>query len=172
MTGYTYGGTWTAERVEALRRLWGEGHSASAIAAQIGGITRNSVISKAHRCKLPGRVVGPSAMAKRKPKVNPAVKPVAAIKRAPGRTKGATIPPAIIAAQPMPAETPVPLAPVSRNLTVLDLRPGDCRWPHGHPGQPGFGFCGAPSVPGKPYCACHDAIAYSRPEPVRKRRAA
>jgi len=47
---------WTDERVEQLKRLWAEGYSASQIAAQMGGVTRNAVIGKAHRLKLAGRV--------------------------------------------------------------------------------------------------------------------
>ena len=36
---------WTDERVELLRKLWSEGLSASQIATQIGGVSRNAVIS-------------------------------------------------------------------------------------------------------------------------------
>ena len=41
--------TWTDERVETLKKLWGDGLSASQIAAELGGITRNAVIGKVHR---------------------------------------------------------------------------------------------------------------------------
>src|SRR5690606_14648108 len=46
---------WTEERVELLRKLWAEGLSASQIAAQLGGVSRNAVIGKVHRLKLSGR---------------------------------------------------------------------------------------------------------------------
>src|SRR5215212_989389 len=47
------GMTWTEERVVLLRKLWGEGLSAGQIAAELGGaMTRNAVISKAHRLGL------------------------------------------------------------------------------------------------------------------------
>jgi len=46
---------WTDERVEKLKRLWSEGLSASQIAAQLGGVSRNAVIGKVHRLSLPGR---------------------------------------------------------------------------------------------------------------------
>jgi GcrA cell cycle regulator len=39
-----------------------------------------------------------------------------------------------------------------------------CSWPLGHPGEKGFRFCGAPPLPGKPYCADHAALAYVRPK--------
>ena len=44
--------TWTDERVEQLKKLWSDGLSASQIAAELGGITRNAVIGKVHRLGL------------------------------------------------------------------------------------------------------------------------
>jgi GcrA cell cycle regulator len=46
---------WTEQRIETLRKLWGQGQTASQIAAILGGITRNAVIGKAHRLGLTGR---------------------------------------------------------------------------------------------------------------------
>ncbi len=46
--------SWTDEKVAVLARLWSEGHSASRIAAAIG-VTKNAVIGRAHRDKLPPR---------------------------------------------------------------------------------------------------------------------
>jgi GcrA cell cycle regulator len=37
-------------------------------------------------------------------------------------------------------------------------------WPHGHPGDDDFHFCGGSPLPGKPYCANHAAVAYLRPK--------
>ncbi len=47
--------SWTDERVELLKKLWAEGLSASQIAGQLGGISRNGVIGKVHRLSLSGR---------------------------------------------------------------------------------------------------------------------
>ena len=47
--------TWTDERVELLKKLWADGLSASQIAGELGGITRNAVIGKVHRLGLSGR---------------------------------------------------------------------------------------------------------------------
>jgi len=47
--------TWNDERVEQLKKLWAEGKSASQIAAEIGGVSRNAVIGKVHRLGLSGR---------------------------------------------------------------------------------------------------------------------
>ena len=61
---------WTDERVEKLKKLWSEGLSASQIAAQLGGVSRNAVIGKVHRLALPGRAkAGGNATAARAPKL-------------------------------------------------------------------------------------------------------
>ena len=44
--------SWTEEKVEKLKELWGKGNTASQIAEIIGGISRNAVIGKAHRLNL------------------------------------------------------------------------------------------------------------------------
>lgn len=49
---------WTNERVEKLKQLWSEGLSTSQIAAQLGGVSRNGIIGKAHRLNLPPRTRG------------------------------------------------------------------------------------------------------------------
>lgn len=47
--------SWTDERVEILKTMWGEGKSASQIAKELGGVTRNAVIGKVHRLGLSNR---------------------------------------------------------------------------------------------------------------------
>ena len=59
---------WTDDRVELLKKLWGEGLSASQIAAELGGISRNSVIGKVHRLGLSGRAKSPSTSVPRQRK--------------------------------------------------------------------------------------------------------
>ena len=56
--------SWTDERVELLKKLWADGLSASQIAAELGGITRNAVIGKVHRLRR-----APRARASRAPQV-------------------------------------------------------------------------------------------------------
>ena len=46
---------WTDDRVETLKRMWGEGASASQIAKELGGVTRNAVIGKVHRLCPPSK---------------------------------------------------------------------------------------------------------------------
>jgi len=75
--------SWTDERVETLKKMWAEGQSASQIAKELGGVTRNAVIGKVHRLGLSNRVGGPGgkeedeavAEAPVAPKPEPAAKP-------------------------------------------------------------------------------------------------
>ncbi|MDO5632792.1 MAG: GcrA family cell cycle regulator [Paracoccus sp. (in: a-proteobacteria)] len=67
--------SWTDERVETLKRMWAEGQSASAIAKELGGVTRNAVIGKVHRLGLSNRSEEPEAAPKA---AEPAPAPVAA----------------------------------------------------------------------------------------------
>ena len=55
-----------------------------------------------------------------------------------------------------------PPKPQRRN--VFEFTGPSCLWPHGHPSDVNFRFCGARPLPGKPYCAEHAAIAYIRPK--------
>jgi len=50
--------SWTDERVETLKKMWADGQSASQIAKELGGVTRNAVIGKVHRLGLSNRVGG------------------------------------------------------------------------------------------------------------------
>ena len=72
--------SWTDERVETLKRMWAEGQSASQIAKELGGVTRNAVIGKVHRLGLSNRVEGEDqpAAAPVPPELQPAAEPVAA----------------------------------------------------------------------------------------------
>ncbi|PIE13257.1 MAG: GcrA cell cycle regulator [Rhodobacterales bacterium] len=78
--------SWTDERVELLKKMWGEGQSASQIAKELGGVTRNAVIGKVHRLGLSNRTTGgaksesktakpAAAKAEAKPRAKPAPKP-------------------------------------------------------------------------------------------------
>ena len=65
--------SWTDERVDLLRKMWGEGQSASQIAKELGGVTRNAVIGKVHRLGLSNRAATPApAAAKTEAKEPPA----------------------------------------------------------------------------------------------------
>lgn len=59
--------SWTDDRVETLKKMWGEGQSASQIAKELGGVTRNAVIGKVHRLGLSNRAGTGTAAAAAKP---------------------------------------------------------------------------------------------------------
>ena len=63
--------SWTDDRVETLKRMWGEGQSASAIAKELGGVTRNAVIGKVHRLGLSNRSGGAAPAAPAMPAASP-----------------------------------------------------------------------------------------------------
>lgn len=58
-----------------------------------------------------------------------------------------------------PRPSPLKRPPTRR---VVGVAAPSCSWPHGHPGEQGFRFCGKKPMPGKPYCAEHAALAYVR----------
>jgi GcrA cell cycle regulator len=62
--------SWTDERVETLKKMWTEGQSASQIAKELGGVTRNAVIGKVHRLGLSNRTDDVEDIA---PKVEPKI---------------------------------------------------------------------------------------------------
>jgi GcrA cell cycle regulator len=159
---------WTDERVAVLKKLWLDGLSASQIAKQLGGVTRNAVIGKVHRLGLSGRAT-PSQPAR------PAFK-------APRPPRPAPTQP-LIARRPIeqqPAATmssvPVPVAPrpVFRmeepgSATVLTLGAHMCKWPIGDPSSDNFTFCGRRSDDGTPYCLEHARIAYQPQQSGKKK---
>ncbi|MEZ5715204.1 MAG: GcrA family cell cycle regulator [Paracoccaceae bacterium] len=97
--------SWTDERVELLKKMWGEGQSASQIAKELGGVTRNAVIGKVHRLGLSNRTSGTAGKAE-PVKTAPAEKPEA--KPRASRTKPAKPAKETTAA---PAPDPKPAAP-------------------------------------------------------------
>lgn len=67
--------SWTDERVETLKRMWAEGQSASQIAKELGGVTRNAVIGKVHRLGLSNRNEDEAKAAEPAPEAKPEPKP-------------------------------------------------------------------------------------------------
>lgn len=103
--------SWTDERVETLKRMWADGQSASQIAKELGGVTRNAVIGKVHRLGLSNR--SDEAEAPAPAPAEPAPKPAAATAPAPEPApKPAPAEPApqprAAAAAPEPAAEPTP----------------------------------------------------------------
>lgn len=159
---------WTEDRVEVLKKLWAEGHSASQIAKQLGGVTRNAVIGKVHRLGLSGRAT-PSRPVKRPPRLarpKPQVMADGTVRTAPARPPAVVQSSAVKAVEKaaMAALPPMPLTD-GEAATILTLRDSMCKWPIGDPADPSFAFCGRKSHEG-PYCKDHAQVAF---QPARKR---
>jgi len=108
--------SWTDERVETLKKMWGEGQSASQIAKELGGVTRNAVIGKVHRLGLSNRTAGAPAAAKPEPKAKPSA-PKAEAKPKPA--KAAPEPEAAASPAPEAEETapaPKPNLPARKQI--------------------------------------------------------
>jgi GcrA cell cycle regulator len=101
--------SWTDERVELLKKMWGEGQSASQIAKELGGVTRNAVIGKVHRLGLSNRTAaGGAAKAEAKPAPAPKAAAPAEPKPAPRpepKTEPAREP---VRAEAAPESKPIP----------------------------------------------------------------
>jgi GcrA cell cycle regulator len=186
--------SWTDERVETLRTMWSEGKSASQIAKELGGVTRNAVIGKVHRLGLSNRVGGadrpddeildptveepmpePAAEAAGDPQ--PAAAPRPSAKETPpavrAKPTGQPLPPQPSGSE-ISAEALANLAEVAkkaRRLSLMQLTERTCKWPVGDPATDDFWFCGLATVPGKPYCETHVAVAFQPMSARRDRRA-
>ncbi len=163
---------WTDERVELLKKLWGQGLSASQIAAELGGITRNAVIGKVHRLGLSGRAKTVSSTTPRPRKPRAPSHPTTMF-RVQGATALQASPSVDLDIEPVVQRHVRPaLEPIScERVTIMDLRESMCRWPLGDPGSSDFRFCGSRSNSGSSYCVYHAQLAY-QPATDRRRRTA
>jgi GcrA cell cycle regulator len=161
---------WTDERVELLKKLWTDGLSASQIAAELGGITRNAVIGKVHRLGLSGRAKSPSSTAPR-PRKPRAPGHMMRLARPTMRGNTALAPMYETELEPEP-EMVENIIPLGQRCTLLELNESKCRWPIGDPGSAEFYFCGGQPVEGVPYCSYHSRVAYQPPASRRDRRPA
>ena len=182
--------SWSDERVEKLKKMWGEGQSASQIAKELGGVTRNAVIGKVHRLGLSNRNGGGGTSSDGATKANAAPKATAAARPAPKASPKEAAPepvaapvsrikPIIPAGQPLPPQPsaneidPEALAKVNevekkaKKLSLMELTEKTCKWPVGDPATDDFWFCGLPVQPGKPYCEAHVGVAF---QPMSSRR--
>ena len=183
---------WTDERVDMLRQLWTEGHSASQIAEKLGGVSRNAVIGKVHRLKLESRM---KSAVEAKPAVA-AVMSEPVIAAAPRVVMQQAAAPRVLAAQVSHASQPMgrtmgatalkveihqeleeeakpvvrqsgEVVPMMRKLSLVQLTERTCKWPIGDPLSPDFHFCGDHSGDGTPYCKFHAKLAF---QAVNERR--
>ena len=158
---------WTDDVISRLKALWAEGLSTAEIGRRLG-VSKNAVVGKAHRLSLDAR---PSPIRRSVPGEAPKR---AAVKRVIGPTLPTM---AVVAPEPPERKAPstAPSAPAPNAAAPVLRAVGRtgggrlvaCCWPIGEPGTRSFRFCDDESLPGKPYCSTHAALAYVK---VRDRR--
>ena len=175
---------WTPAALETVRRMWSEGYPASQIAAAIG-TTRSAVLGKSHYLGLAPRAPALAGEAQgRRDKIAEMIRNGSGLREA-ARAVGASIHTVRAVArsiaadavaeprQPDPVRAIRLLPPIARSgmtgpgegVGMLDIARSQCAWQlWPDTGRPTFRCCGAPSSPGRPYCAEHAARAYRRVE--------
>ena len=133
--------SWTEEKVEKLKELWGKGNTASQIAEIIGGISRNAVIGKAHRLNLSAKILKRSKINSSKnngPKF---------IEKRSRKIKFRSL---LLDKNFEPA----------RNLNLEDLTENTCKYMEGHPNEKSASFCGRKNVEKFSYCPLHLIVVF------------
>ena len=127
--------SWTDERVETLKKMWSDGQSASQIAKELGGVTRNAVIGKVHRLGLSNRVGGKDDADEIVPPPAAAAVPPVSAPRADAAPRP-TPAPEVRAPDPRPAAPERAAVPPSGGATVTPLPARKAIIPAGQPLPP------------------------------------
>lgn len=151
--------SWTTERESLLKLFWLRGDSASQIAKQLGGVTRNAVIGKRIRMGLPDRVT-PTRASKRKPPAKATPFPA---------KKPKSVPTMVAAPVRKPRAPERGPNSVRHSERTWFQCPMFCA---GEEGASGF-ICGSPiDFPAQKFCKACSKFAYMPAPPVRVRRVA
>ena len=136
--------SWTEEKVEKLKELWGKGDTASQIAELIGGISRNAVIGKAHRLNLSAKLVRKSKISSSINRTNFETKN---FERRSRKNKFRSL---LLDKNFEPA----------KNLSLEELAENTCKYMEGHPNEKSASFCGRKNVEKFSYCPLHLIVVF------------
>ena len=137
--------SWTEEKINTLKKLWGQGNTASQIAEIIGGVSRNAVIGKAHRLNLSAKIKTRTATSNKDFDSSMESKSIKNNKGRKSKFKS------LIIEKNFEPENPKQLEELDENT---------CKWPIGHPDEKNFYFCGRSSLKDFSYCKLHLLYAY------------
>mgnify|MGYP002054457447 CR=1 FL=1 len=138
--------SWTEEKVEKLRELWGKGNTASQIAEIIGGLSRNAIIGKAHRLNLSAKVKNRISSSNQN---NKSTFIENNVQRKSRKSKFKSL----IIEKDFEPENPKQLEELDEDV---------CKWPIGHPNEKSFYFCGRSSLKDFSYCKLHMLYAFAK----------
>ena len=151
--------TWTAERIELLKRCFDAGLSCGQTAREIG-VTRNAVIGKMNRLGLsrPKNLVARQLEQRRAAKLaRPKITRIWRAQRP--RPNVFAQDQRVMVPSPKPPAEDIPIYN-GHGCTLLELSQKKCRWPVSNPGAEDFCFCGNEPLKGLPYCVGHARLAY------------